>query len=141
MDTNEPRQNNSEYISDSTPTSGNRNWKSAIFVAMLILAGAVAAHSVLKNGGACSPCGFAGSVCSIDRTDACPVRKANSDCTAACPVEKCDGDCATCPVSKCDRDCSACPMGEAAGCCPSSAPADTATQPVPAGGCCPGCPS
>ena len=147
-----------------SPGGGQRNWRSVLFITAIVLAGAVAAHSVLTNGGrGLLPCGGgAGGSCAIDKgngngdgnAQACPVK-------AACPMEQSNGngegqacsEIAACPMEQgngngngggegcCPLETQACPKagapGKAAGCCPSMAPADAAPQPAP-GGCCPG---
>jgi hypothetical protein len=49
----------------SSGAGGGKNWKTAIFVLVVLAACAVGAHSVLTNGKAAGPCGI---VCSPDKT-------------------------------------------------------------------------
>ena len=135
MDKDKSQVEQSEYGSDSSSAGGKGSWRTALFVTLVVLAGAVAAHSVLTNGGKNSPCGW--GTCAIDQGNgngdacskltACPVEQAGCDAPkpACCPLEKGNGN----------GD-SGCPKEAAAGCCPSEAVADPAPQPAPTG-CCP----
>ena len=139
-----------------TPGSGKSNWRTALFIVAVVLAGGVAAHSVLTNGGSATPCGGAGAICAIEgngngggqacaMTAACALEQSNGNggeaCSkiAACTLEQSNGNgggqaCSIdCPSEKgCCQDA----PGKAAGCCPAAAPADPAPQPAPTG-CCP----
>jgi hypothetical protein len=118
-----------------SPGGGKSNLRTALFVVVLVLAGGVAAHSVLTNGGKTSPCGTGGPICGMEQANdadvkaaGCPTGKTNGDCEKACLSEK----------KACQKTGAA---GKAAGCSPSEAAADPAPQPAPtapAGGCCPG---
>jgi hypothetical protein len=173
MDKDEPQVEQSGCGCDSSsgddtccsPGGGKKNWRTVLFLTVLVLAGAVAAHSVLTNGGKTTPCGV-GAICGIEqangdacsKTAACPLEKANGDGVkpACCPMEQANGDGAKpacCPMEQangdaekagCPSEIKACPKtgaaGKAAGCCPSEAAADPAPQPAPTvpTGCCPG---
>jgi len=156
MDTNEPQIEQSGSGCDSSSGNdipcapgGKKNWRTILFVVAVVSACAVAAHSVLTNGskGGCPIRGL----CSLDNgnAQACAIDKGNGNgdsavCpkNAACPMgQECSQD-APCPsMGTCPSQQQTCPMssgqGEAAGCCPATAPADPAPQPGPAG-CCPG---
>jgi len=156
MDTNEPQAEQSQPQSDSSSGcggSGQKSWKTAVFIAVLVLAGAVAAHSVLtRNGGLCGvlPCGMGSSMCSLDKGNgnggggACTKSAVCASEKACCPLEEGDGNgngdgggCAEkpgCPFAG-DQGCCAnkesCPLSDGQGappaCCPMAAPT----------GCCP----
>ena len=140
-----------------TPGSGKSNWRTALFIVAVVLAGGVAAHSVLTNGGSATPCGGAGAICAIEQnngngggqgcamTAACALEQSNGNggeaCSkiAACTLEQSNGNgggqaCSIdCPSEKgCCQDA----PGKAAGCCPAAGSADPAPQPAPTG-CCP----
>ena len=165
MDTNEPQIEQSgsgcdSSSGDSIPCApgGKRNWRTILFVAVVLVAGAVAARSVLTNGGK-GACGI-GELCSIDEGSgqasstiaACPLEQGNGNgngngngevCpqNAACPIgQECSQDCPCPSMGTCPSQQQTCPMssgqGEAAGCCPATAPADPAPQPAPTGCCC-----
>ena len=158
MDKDEHQVEQPQCGCESSPGSANTNWRTALFVTVVVLAGAVAAHSVLTNGGKASPCG--GGMCAINqgegngytcsKTSACAVEEGNGNgdaaTTACCPLEgNGDGEkAACCPLEGngdggcCPSQKQACPMEAAAGCCATEAPADPAPQPTPtATGCCP----
>lgn len=117
-----------------SPGGGKSNWRTALFVMVVVLAGGVAAHSVLTNGDKDSSCGT-GPVCGMEQANdadvkaaGCPTGTTNGDGEKTCPSER-----KTCPKTG--------TAGKAAGCSPSQALADPAPQPAPtapAGGCCPG---
>lgn len=167
MDTNEPKIEQSGCGCDSSSggdiccgPGGKRNWRTILFVGVVLLAGAVAAHSVLTNGsnGGCP----IKAICSLDKGDAqaCAIEKGGGQAAstiAAYPLEQANGQScpknAACPMGQtCSQDvpcpsigaCPSqqptCPMSSgqegAAGCCPTTAPAEPAPQP-PATGCCP----
>ena len=173
MDKDETQVEQSGSGSDSSPGdnagssrgSGTSNLRTGLFIAVLVLAGGVAAHSVLTNGGktcgigglcgikqadgaACStttPCSLDKTGCDSTKATSCPLETANSEGAkpACCPLEKADGDCekAACPFEKkvCPKTGDACKVTD---CCPSKTTAEPAPQPAPttpAGGCCPGC--
>ena len=147
-----------------TPGSGKSNWRTALFIVAVVLAGGVAAHSVLTNGGSATPCGGAGAICAIEQnngngggqacamTAACALEQSNGNggeaCSkiAACTLEQSNGNgggqaCSIdCPSEKgCCQDA----PGEAAGCCPSMAPpaptpeAEAGCGAKASSGCCP----
>jgi len=147
MDTNEPQAEQSQPQSDSSGCcgGGQKSWKTAAFIAVLVLAGAVAAHSVLtRNGGLCGtlPCGSGSSACSLDKGNgngngggsACTKSAACASKKACCPLDEGDGNgngdgegcCAnqeSCPLSDGQGEPpSGCPMAAPTGCCPASAP-------------------
>lgn len=141
MDTNEPRAEQSQPQNDSSSGccgSGQKSWKTAAFIAVLVLAGAVAAHSVLtRNGGLCGalPCGIgkpcgAGDIAQCDSTTktcpqnaTCPMAE---DCpkSATCPSGgACCANQEACPMNDGQGEPpSGCPMAAPTGCCPASAP-------------------
>jgi len=140
MDTNEPQAEQSQPQSDLSSGGGNdqKSWKTAVFIAVLVLAGAVAAHSVLtRNGGLCGvlPCGISkpcggGAMAQCDST--AQTRPQNATCalaedcpkSAACPsVDGCCANQEACPLSDGQGEPpSGCPMAAPADCCPASAP-------------------
>ena len=141
MDTNEPQAEQSRPQSDSSSGGGNdqKSWKTAVFIAVLVLAGAVAAHSVLtRNGGLCGvlPCGVgktcgAGAMAQCDST--AQTRPQNATCPAAedcpksatCPsAEGCCANQESCPLMSDGQGepPSGCPMAAPTGCCPASVP-------------------
>ena len=163
MDTNDPQVEQSGCGCDSSPNDeiccgpgGKKSWRTVLFIAVLVLAGAVAAHSVLTNGGnGASPCGGAGGFCSIEQGNGggCPLTAAlqkdgnGNGGSAALALEEGNGDGAACPfeaacaLEEGNGDGAVCPktgtQDKPAGCCPGS------IQPVPspeapARGCCPG---
>lgn len=136
MDKDEPQVEQSGCGCDSSsgddvccsPSGGKKSWRTVLFVTVLMLAGAVAAHSVLTNGDKTSPCGT-GPICGMEQANGdsvkpagCPMEQANGDAEkpAGCPMEKANGD-----VEKpaCPSERKACPVkgaaGKAAGYCPS----------------------
>lgn len=144
--------------SDSGGADGQKSWKSAVFIAVLVLAGAVAAHSLLtKNNQApgASPCGGGiGSPCatlSADQDKTCPKK-------AACPLSSQQGSPSSCCPQATPTGC--CPLSEQqdkpSPCCPQAAPTGCTPQQdrcplsekqdepslsspeIPASGCCPG---
>jgi hypothetical protein len=147
MDTNEPQAEQSQPQSDlsSGGGDGQKSWKTAAFIAVLVLAGAVAAHSVLtRNGGLCGvlPCGVGktcggGAMAQCDSTArTCPL---NATCAMAedCPKSATCPSAGGCCASECccanQESCplmsdgqgelpSGCPMAAPTGCCPASAP-------------------
>ena len=171
MDTNESQVEQSGCGCDSSSgdehgsaPGGKKNFRTILFVTVLLLAGAVAAHSVLTNGdkGGCLIRGL----CSVDKGNgdgqacstkaACPLEQGNGNGDGqACAIDKGNGDgqacaeIAACPLEQgngngggecCPSETQVCPKtgapGKAAGCCPAMAPADPAPQPAPTG-CCP----
>jgi len=151
MDTNELQAEQSQPQSDlsSGGGAGQKSWKTAVFIAVLVLAGAVAAHSVLtRNGGLCGvlPCGVKSSTCSLDKGNgngngggACAKSAVCASEKACCPLEEGDGNgngeaCPekpACPLGgdqganqeSCPQnDGQGCPMAAPTGCCPASAP-------------------
>ena len=133
----------------SSSGSGTSNLRTGLFIAVLVLAGGVAAHSVLTNGG--KTCGI-GGLCGIKQSEGaacstttpCPIEKGNGDGSkpACCPLEKADGDCekTACPseTKVCPKTGDACKVPD---CCPSKNTTEPTPQPAPtapAGGCCPG---
>lgn len=156
MDKNEPQVEQPGCGCDSSsgdevccsPSGGKKTWRTALFIMVLVLAGAVAAHSVYSNGDDVKPA-------------CCPAGQTNGDAgsnVAACPMEQANGDGVEAACSLGAKECSkeaaagGCPLEAAAdpapqpapttlgGCCPSQAPADPAPQPAPTApaGCCPG---
>ena len=142
MDIDEPQADQSEGGDECcSPGGGQRNWRSVLFITAIVLAGAVAAHSVLTNGGrGLLPCGGAGGSCAIDKGNgngngqACPKN-------AACAIgQDCSPD-APCPsIGTCPSQQQPCPMssgqGEPIGCRPATTPAGPAPQ-APPSTCCP----
>lgn len=122
--------------SDSGGTGGQKSWNSAVFIAVLVLAGAVAAHSLLTKDNqapGASPCGGGiGLPCatlSADQAQTCPKK-------AACPLS-----------GQQDNPPSCCPQATPTGCalqqdrCPLSEQQDepsSSSPEIPASGCCPG---
>lgn len=162
MDTNEPSVEQPGSCCDSSsggadccsPGSGGagagqKRWKTGVFVVVIVLAGAVAAHSLLTKNGQTSgvpPCrGGLGTPCG-----ACPIEQGQS-CpkTAVCPsVQNCCPKQDGCPLSdQQDQSSSCCPQATPAGCsheqdgCPLSdqqdQPPSCCPQTAPPG-CCPG---
>jgi len=166
MDTKENQVDQSGCGCDSTSgddtcctPGGKKNWRTALFIGVVVLAGAVAAHSVLTNGDkGASTCGSAGGLCAIEQgngnggSQTCAMEQGNGNgdaqaCskTAGCPMEKGNGngDAVTCskiagccPMEQCNGNCEAeaCPKA-GAGCCPGDAPAAPTPQAPPSGGC------
>jgi hypothetical protein len=113
----------------SPGSGGGKSWKTAIFVLVVLAAGAVGAHSVLTNGKAAGPCGGAsatGSVCSGDKISA-----NNPECTIekkVCTKEAAELENKTCEKAKqCVKETqctqtkptSNCPLSKpASSCCP-----------------------
>lgn len=128
MDTDKSQVEQSENGSDSSSADVKSTWRTALFVTLVVLAGAVAAHSVLTNGGKNSPCGW--GTCAIDqgngngytcsKTSACAVDQGNGGATktACCPLGEGNGNGDSCSKpAACSIDKAACP-GEKAACCP-----------------------
>jgi hypothetical protein len=134
METSEEMTQGNERLNDSSDSgdkccsSGWKSWKTAIFVLVILAAGAVAARSVLTNGNeAGSPCGVK-SGCPLNKScgasEACESEKAGS-CGPTCPFEK-----------KANNPSSACPKTETSSCCPISAAPDGCPK-TEASSCCP----
>ncbi|HUS73059.1 MAG TPA: hypothetical protein VMY06_08330 [Sedimentisphaerales bacterium] len=128
METNEGKAQQNESCSDSSNSGGDccssgsvgwKSWKTAIFILVILAAGAVAARSVLTNGnGASSPCG-AKSGCPLNMpcgsSEVCGTDEASpSDVT--CPFEKKANN----PSSDCPKTAtpSGCPKTAVPSCCP-----------------------
>ena len=121
METNEdtPQQNEGCYDSSvsggdccSSGSGGWKSWKTAIFILVILAAGALAAHSVLTNGTS-SPCG--GSSVGV-----CPFNKPCAPNKACGADEASPGD-VTCPLEKkANNPSSCCPKTAVPGCCPST---------------------
>jgi len=117
--------------------AGQKSWKTAVFVMVIVLAGAVAAHSLLTKNGQTSgvpPCrGGFGTPCgawSLDQPD--PVSQ-TSPKKAACPSDQAWPENARCPsVQGCCPQQGGYPLSDRQdhppSCCPQTAPP----------GCCPG---
>ena len=140
MDTNEPSVeqpgsccDSSSAGADSRPPdsggagAGPKSWKTAVFVVAIVLAGAVAAHSLLTKNGRTSgipPCaGGLGTPCRARSLDQCDPVSQTCPKKAACPLEQ------ACPENE------GCPSAQ--GCCPQQARCplnDQQDQPPP---CCP----
>lgn len=122
--------------SDSGGAGSQKSWKSAVFIAVLVLAGAVAAHSLLtkeNQAPGASPCGGGiGLPCatlSADQDKTCPKK-------AACPLS-----------SQQDNPSPRCPQAAPTGCtpqpdrCPLSEKQDepsSSSPEIPASSYCPG---
>ena len=103
----------------SSGSAGWKSWKTAVFVIVILAAGAVAAHSLLTNGTGAAPCASSGGLCPFSK--ACAPNK-------ACALNKpCPNDVACPSQKKADNPSSCCPKSPVPGCCPK------ATVP----GCCP----
>jgi len=135
MDTNDPQIEQPGSCDDSSSggdescssaSGGQSNWKTAVFVAVLILAGVVAGRSILlKNGGnGGSPCGSQmGSLC-------CPLTATQSDIAAkTCPQTAACASEAVCPKT------GACPMEKAG--CPSEGNPPAGCPKAALSSCCP----
>lgn len=76
METNEGMDQQGEVSSEPSQPGSEKSWKTAIFVLVVLAAGAVGAHSVLTNGKAAGPCGI---VCSpgkvVGNNPVCNVEK------------------------------------------------------------------
>lgn len=145
MDTNEPSAEQPGFSCDlssggadcCSPGSGGagagqKRWKTAVFVVVIVLAGAVAAHSLLTKNGQTSgipPCGGGlGMPCGAWSLDQCdPVsqtspKKAASPSDEAWPESIPSGCCPKqdgCPHSnQQDQQPSCCPQTAPSGCCP-----------------------
>jgi hypothetical protein len=99
------------------------NWQKFIFIAVVIAACAVAAHSFLANGsGTCPITGKCGSditaTCSdepADEASACCPSERPAETTAVCPSEKGDETTAACcPSEKLAETTAVCPSGKGA---------------------------
>lgn len=101
--------------SDNAPTGGG--FKGMVFLIVIILAGAVAAHSVMSKNkagstGTCPSGSVQGSgaaaCCPADMTDktaACPTTKANADISSAgCPTTAAKDKIKACPATKTSND-------------------------------------
>ncbi|UCC22991.1 MAG: hypothetical protein JSW23_02670 [Planctomycetota bacterium] len=133
MEPNEGANQGGEVSSETSQTGGGKGWKTAIFVIVVLAAGAMAAHSVLTNGKVGSLCcgsGIGSSVSAADKVctgnPACTGDK--STCQKACcaAANKTCEKTKQCTHSKQASDCSVSnPDKSASGCCPK-----------PASGCC-----
>lgn len=130
MEINEEKTQQNEICNDSSGSggdccsSGSGNWKSwrtALFILVLLAAGALAAHSVLSNGTSNSPC--AAGVCPLNKT--CGATEANPG-NVTCPSEK-----------KADNPSLCCPKTEVPGYCPKSATPVICPKTATVPGCCP----
>ncbi len=122
METTEDKAQQNENCNDSSGSGGDccssgsgnwKSWKTAIFILVLLAAGALAAHSVLSNG-TNSPCGAdSAGVCPLNKT--CGATEANPG-NVTCPSEKKANN----PSSSCPKTAvpSSCPKTETPGCCP-----------------------
>ena len=129
METNEEMAQDNERCNDSSGSggeccsSGPGGWKSlktALFVLVILAAGALATHSVLSNGTNNSPC--AAGLCPLNKAcssnKACVATEANPG-NVTCPSEKkADNPSLCCPKAGAP---SGCPKTEVPGCCPKTA--------------------
>ena len=138
MEINEEKTQQNEICNDSSGSGGDccssgsgnwKSWKTAIFILVLLAAGALAAHSVLSNGTNNSPCA-AGSA------GVCPLNKACSP-TKVCGSDEANPGNVTCPLEKkANNPSSCCPKTAVPSGCPKSAvPSSSSGTAVP--GCCP----
>jgi len=134
MEINEEKAQQNESCNDSSGSGGDccssgsgslKSLKTAIFVLVLLAAGALAAHSVLSNG-TNSPCGGSSAgVCPFNK--ACGVTEANPG-NVTCPSEqKVNNPPSCCPKTAVPSGCpkietpSSCPKAAAVpGCCPNA---------------------
>lgn len=131
METNERIGQQGDVSSEQPQTGGGKNWKTAIFVLVVLAACAVGAHSVLTNGRAAGPCGI---VCSGDKICAnkpvCTLEKKACKKEAVCASEN-----KTCEKAKqCVKE-TQCTQTKQTSNCPLSG------QEKPASGCCAKLPS
>ncbi|UCF44314.1 MAG: hypothetical protein JSV99_05210 [Planctomycetota bacterium] len=138
MEANEGNGQQGEVLSEQAQTGGGKNWKTAIFVLVVLAVAAVGAHSVLTNGKAGGPCGI---VCSPDKVvgnnPECTVEKKvcakeaapaseNKTCENAkqyikesqCPQSK---QTSKCPLSNKDKPAPSCCPKSFSSCCPKGA--------------------
>ncbi|HUW18613.1 MAG TPA: hypothetical protein VMW16_04860 [Sedimentisphaerales bacterium] len=120
MDTNEYKGQEGECGGESSAQGSEascscgsavgKGWKRIIFVVVILLAGAVAAHSLVKNA-ARSPCaGSAGRACRLEKA-AVPDK--------GCVLAASDVNEATCPLAaKGNAPPSSCPKRSGPACCP-----------------------
>jgi len=130
MEINEDKTQQNENCNDSSGSDGDccssgswnwKSWKTAIFILVLLAAGALAAHSVLSNG-TNSPC--AAGVCPLNKS--CGAVEANPG-DVTCPSEKkANNPASCCPKTEVPSGCpksavpGSCPKTETPGCCPST---------------------
>jgi hypothetical protein len=95
------------------------NWQKFIFIAVIIAACAVAAHSFLANGSDTCPIT---DKCGADSATTCPDQKPAGEACGGCPSEKPAETSAVCPSGKSDETAAVCPSGKDAeapkGVCP-----------------------
>ena len=90
---------------------GGRSWKTVIFLAVIVLAGGVAAHSLLRDGNPTTPAGSALMPCG---TSACD-RAASCDKAKACESAGACGGAKLCPKAACAEKKSVRPCGVVCG--------------------------
>lgn len=140
METNEGKAQQNESCCDSSGSggdccsSGSGNWKSwrtALFILVLLAAGALAAHSVLSNG-TNSPCGASSAgFCPLNKP--CGATEANPG-NVTCPLEKKGNN----PSSCCPKTAvpSGCPKTAVPSGCPKTAVPSSSSK-TETLGCCP----
>lgn len=128
-------------------SEGNIRWRAVLFVLLILLAGAVVGHGLLKNpaaGGNKLPCGQESACAGCPSSQTCQaapdgaVAKPQAG-TAGCAAAGCPGELSACPLAASASDgeppccavgepsCAAVPNGQAPSCCPASS-ASEATQ-------------
>ncbi len=153
METNEDKTQENESCSDSSASGGEccasgssgwKNWKTAVFVLVILAAGAVAAHSLMTNGSRLPCAGNSSGACPFSK--ACVLNKASvldeaepnevtldnkaNNPSSGCPKAAVPGCCPKAAIPGC------CPKAAIPGCCPKAAiPGCCPKAAVP--GCCP----
>jgi hypothetical protein len=127
METNEEKGQQGDVSSEPPRTGSGKNWKTAIFVLVVLAVAAVGAHSVLTNGNAAGPCSI---VCGPGKVaannPACTVEKKMCTKETVCASEN-----KTCEKAKLRTKDTHCPHSKQAINCPLS------NQEKPAPSCCP----
>ncbi|MHC4087375.1 MAG: hypothetical protein ACYSU5_19535 [Planctomycetota bacterium] len=132
MEINEEKTQQNENCNDSSGSDGDccssgswnwKSWRTALFILVLLAAGALAAtHSVLSNGTNNSPC--AAGVCPLNKT--CGATEANPG-DVTCPSEKkADNPSLCCPKTETP---SGCPKTGAPSGCPNTENPSTSSGP------------
>ena len=148
MDTNDPQieqpgcgdSSSGGDASCSSASGAQSNWKTAVFIAVLVLAGVVAGRSVLmKNGGngGTSPCGSRmGSPCCPLTTPQPDIAAKTYPQTAAWPSEAVCPKTGACPMEKagCPSEGTppaGCPQAALSSCCPNQGNGDSTEAKTP----------
>jgi hypothetical protein len=136
METNEEMTQENENNTNSPDSGGEccssgsgryKSLKTALFVLAILAACAVAAHSVLSNGGS-SPCG--GST-----TGLCPLSQ-SCGTSSTCGLKASDAENATCIIKeKANTTSPCCPGIETPACCPNAGTPDCCANTETPSGC------